>query len=264
MKKLTLTLMTTITFISQAWAQPSFDNLTKEDLDNISKEFSANFVHKSGSGAAPLGDIFGFEVGILVAATQTPEISKISEREGGDAIDSLYNAGIAGAISIPFGLTAEALILPEQTISGMSISNQSLALKWTFSKTFGIPIVDLAAKAHMSSTKIDYSDTVDGVDTNVELENSTSGFTILASKNFFLIEPFIGLGQVTRDTSLSATGSAVLFNADYSSSSKESVSGSSGQFIAGAQLNLGLIGIAGQYENVFDTSVISVRLTFGF
>jgi len=259
--------MLTLIFISitlNVFAQPSFDNLSKEDLDNISKEFSANFAHRSASGAAALGDVFGIEFGALVGATQTPEISKISEREGGDAIDNLYNAGLYGAISIPFGLTAEAMILPEQTISDMSISNQSLALKWTFSKTFGIPIIDLAAKAHMSSTKIDYSDTVDGVDTNVELENSTSGFTILASKNFFLIEPFIGLGQVTRDTSLSATGSAVLFDAAYSSSSEESVSGSSGQFIAGAQLNLGLIGIAGQYENVFDTSVTSVKLTFGF
>ncbi len=263
MKKLILPVLALIT-LPQAFAQPSFDNLSKEDLENISKEFSANFSHRSASGAAPLGDVFGFDFGVMVGSTETPEISKISKREGGEAIDNLYNAGIYAAVSIPFGITAEAMVLPEQTISDMSISNQSLALKWTFSKTFGIPFVDLAAKAHMSNTKMDYADTVDSVDTTIELENSTSGFTLLASKSFFLIEPFIGFGHVSRDTSLSATGSAVIYDTAYSTNSEESVSGSSSQFLTGVQLNLGFVSIAGQYENVFDTSVTSVKMSFGF
>lgn len=263
MKKLTLSVIALFA-LPQAFAQPSFDNLSKDDLENISKEFSANFAHRSAAGAAPLGDLFGFDVGVMVGSTATPEISKISEREGGEAIDNLYNAGLFAAISIPFGITAEAMILPEQTISDMSISNQSLALKWTFSKTFGIPIVDLAAKAHMSTTKMDYADTVDGVDTTIELDNSTTGFTLLASKSFFLIEPFIGFGQVTRDTSLSATGSAVIYDTAYSTNSEESVEGSSSQFLTGVQVNLGFVRIAGQYENVFDTSVTSLKMSFGF
>ena len=250
--------------LSQAWAQPSFDNLSEEDLDNISKEFSANFAHKGASGAAPLGDLFGFEVGLIAGSTDTPEISKISKREGGEAIDNLYNAGLYAAVSIPFGLTAEAMLLPEQTISDMSISNQSLALKWTFSKTFGIPFVDLAAKAHMSNTKMNYSDTVDSVNTTIELENSTSGFMLMASKSFFLIEPFIGVGRISRDTSLSATGAATIYDVAYSTNQEESVSGSSGHMVGGVQVNLGLLSVSGQYEKAFDTSVTSLKLTFGF
>lgn len=263
MKKLALLLMT-LTALPQALAQPSFDNLSEQDLEGISKEFSANFAHRSVSGAAPLGDVFGFEIGLIAGSTKTPEISKISEREGGDAVDSLYNAGIYAAVSIPFGITAEAQMLPKQTISDMSISSQSLALKWTFSKTFGIPFVDLAAKAHMSNTKIDYSDTIDSVDTSIELENSTSGLTLIASKSFFLVEPFIGAGYITRDTSLSASGSAVIYDTAFSTSSEESVSGSSSQFLAGLRVNLLFLEISGQYENVFDTDVTSFKLSFGF
>jgi len=96
-------------------ATPSLDNITSSDLEGISKEFSANFVHRPVSSAAPLGDIIGVEIGLIAGQTDAPKIKEISQREDptNSDVDSLYHAGIHVAVSVPFGITGELIALPE-------------------------------------------------------------------------------------------------------------------------------------------------------
>ena len=162
---------------------PGFDNITSTDLNNISKEFSANFTHRPLMPASSLGSIFGFEVGIILSVTDAPKIGEITLREEpteSDPLDKLLNAGLMGAVSIPYGITFEAILLPEQELGDLTISNYSLGAKWTFSSLLPIPIVDLALRGHYGVTDISYNDTVDAVATEISLDNSTMGLTLLA------------------------------------------------------------------------------------
>ena len=266
MKRL-IVLLSFITFSTVLAEGPSFDNLTNTDLDNISKEFSANFVHRAVSPASTLGDIFGFEVGLIAGITDAPDIAAITQREdptNTDPFDKIAHAGLYGSVSVPFGITAELVLLPEQDLGDVSISHTSFGLKWTFSKYLPIPMVDLAIKGHFSSSEMSFSDTVDSVTTTVSLENSTMGATLLGSVNLLVFEPFVGIGYVTRDTDLTASGTAQIFDSSFTLNQAGSVDGSSSQVLAGVQVNLLIMKIAAQYENVFGTSVTSAKLTFGF
>lgn len=244
----------------------NFDNLSQTDLDNISKEFSANFVHRPVSPASTLGSIFGFEVGIIAGITDAPKVGAIGQREAPTEkkIDQLAHAGLYGSVSVPFGLTAELVLFPETELGDVTFSHYSAGLKWTFSDTLGIPLVDLAIRGHVGKTEASFSDTVDAVNTTVSLENSTMGIGLLASTDLLIVEPFAGIGYVTRDTDLGATGTARIFDTTFTANQTASSDGSSTQFLVGVQLNLFIMKIAAQYENVFDTSVTSAKLTFGF
>lgn len=267
MKKLMLLFTFIISFYSSnTLAQPNFDNLTQADVDGLSKEFSANFAHRPISPASPMGDIFGFEVGIVAGITDAPKIQEISKREAPneDPLDKLAHAGLIGAISVPFGITPELILFPERELGDVTFSHYSLGVKWTFSKFLPIPLVDLAARVHTAKTEVSFSDTVDGVNTTVNLENSTTGVQLLASTNLVVLEPFVGVGYITRDTDLGATGTAQIFDSTFSLSQTANVDGSSSQIIAGVQFNLLIMRIAAQYENVFGTSVTSAKFTLGF
>lgn len=266
MKKIILSL--TMVFSAQLWAsEPSLDNLTKDDLEKISKEFSANFVHRPVSPASTLGDVFGFEVGVIGGVTDAPDIEAISRREnpsGSDPFGQIAHAGAYASVSVPFGLTGELVLLPETELGDVKISHTSMGLKWTFGNLLGIPLIDLAARGHFSLSELSYADTVDGVSTNINLDNTTYGVNILASGNLLLVEPFGGIGIVTRDTELSASGSAQIFDSTFTTAQTQSVDGTSFQVFAGVQANLLFMKIAAQYENVFGTSVTSAKVTFGF
>ncbi|MCP4912380.1 MAG: hypothetical protein GY909_04620 [Oligoflexia bacterium] len=245
---------------------PSLDNITSSDLDSISKEFSANFVHRPVSPASPLGDIIGVEVGLVAGQTDAPKIKEISQREDptADNLDSLYHAGIHIAVSVPFGITGELIALPETELGDVSLKNTSFGLKYTFSELFDLPMVDLAIRGHYTSGDLNYSDRIDGVNTTISLDNSTSGFQLLASADLVIVEPFIGVGTVSRETTLKASGSARIFDTTFTTSQSSTVDGSSTQFLVGAQLNLLFLRVAAQYENVFDTSIVSGKLSFKF
>ncbi len=256
-------LMTTNVFAGT----PGFTNITSTDLENISKEFSANFVHRPLTPASSLGAIFGFEVGIVASMTDAPKIGEITKREDptdSDPIDKLLNAGLMGAVSVPYGITAELILLPEQDLGDLTISNYSLGVKWTFSSLLPIPVVDLAIRGHYGTTDISYNDTVSAVATEVSLDNSTMGFTLLASANLMIVEPYAGVGFVSRDTTLKASGSAQIFNTSFTTSQSQTTDGSSLQYFAGVEVDLLFIHLAAQYENVFDTSIVSGKLSFAF
>lgn len=267
MKQKLLALLFTLISTTTMAGPPGFDNITSTDMDNISKEFSANFIHRPVSPASTMGSLFGFEVGIIAGITDAPKIAEITKREDpteSDPIDKLAHAGLVGGVTVPFGITAELVLLPEQNLGDIDISNYSIGVKWTFSKYLPIPMVDLAVRGHYSTSEMSYSDTVDAVSTTVKLENSTSGATLLASVNLMVIEPFVGVGYVTRESTLSASGSAQIFDSSFTTSQSQTVDGSSSQLLVGAELNLLFMNIAAQYENVFDSSVMSAKLSFGF
>jgi hypothetical protein len=266
MKKLTILILAFLITPLMA-AGPSLNNITANDFDKISEEFSANFVHRPVSPASPLGAVFGFEVGLIAGLTDAPEIANITKREdptNSDPFDRIAHAGLYASVSVPMGITGELILLPETELGDVSISHTSMGLKWTFGNLLGIPLIDMAVRGHFSSSELSYGDTIDSVATNISLDNMTYGVNLLVSGNLLLLEPFAGVGIVTRDTELSASGSAQIFDSTFTTSQTQSVDGTSAQVFVGVQANLLIAKLAAQYENVFGTSLTSMKLTFGF
>ena len=241
-----------------ALAGPDFSNLDESDMKTLAKGFGANFAHNSMMGASKLGEVFGFQLGLTAAQTDVPKIDDLAA-ENGTKLKSLFNAGLMGAVGIPFGISFEAVMIPEMKSDGAELSNTSLAVKWNINDVIPILPVNLALRGFSSNAKFGF--TQDGTN-DVENETSITGAQLLLSPMIPLVEIYVGVGMLNAKNKLSAT--TTIFDGAYSAStsSDESVSGT--QFLAGVEANLVLMKLGAEYSQAFGNSRIGLKLSFGF
>lgn len=268
MRQLTKSLFATFVclfVINQAQAASTqFTNLSDADLENISKEMGASVMHHSVLGAAPLGNVFGFELGILAGRSSSPDIDKIVKNSGGSGLSDLYHAGVLGAVSIPFGITGEFLYTPKLSSNDVDFSATSAALKISSKDIIPIIPFNLAIRAFSSSATLSFSQTISSVTTSVEDKITATGFQLLASPNLPFIEPYVGIGTVTAKNDLSYSGSSSIFNSSFTTSNSASKSPTSTQTILGVNANILFFHLGAEYFNAFGTSGYSAKLAFGF
>lgn len=233
-------------------------SLTEADMKTIAKGFGANFSHNSLMGASKLGEIFGFQLGLTAAQTEVPKIDDIASANGGE-LKSLFNAGLMGAVGIPFGISFEAVLIPEMKSDGAELSNTSLALKWNINDVIPILPINLALRGFSSNAKFGF--TQDGTN-DVKNETSVTGAQLLISPMIPLVEIYAGVGMINAKNKLSAT--SAIFSGAYTAalSSDESVSGT--QFLLGVEANLVLMKLGAEYSTAFGNSRTALKLSFGF
>lgn len=247
-------------FISfTVYSSPQFNDLSREDVKNVVREFGANFSHTTVSAPHTEG-IWGIEFGLVAGQASTPELKKIVEKSGGDGADAekLYHAGIIGRAHFPLELFTELYILPEQKFDDFSVKNSSFGLGWNAGGYFGLP-VDLAigfgrASGGMSFTQASPSSTI-------ELESKTTNYWIGASKTFLIFTPYLKIGSSSVSGDLS--GTAEIFG--FTASTKQSVDAQSGNFyVLGANLNLLFLNLGLEASTVMDVKKITGKLSFSF
>jgi hypothetical protein len=245
-------------------------NLGESDFKKVVGDLSANFLHTSVSGAGTLGDIFGFEVGLVGGITNTPHMEKLAHAVDPNAdADTVYHGELLGVVTVPFAITGEVGLIPKVGKDDFRFNAMSLALKWTPTKLFfeDFP-VDLAAKVYTTKANLDFKDEiVSGAgDTTFTYKNSLMGVTALVSKNFAILEPYFGLGWVKATGDLTATGpqSGSVFLPSYTSSTSVSEDTSSTLWMVGTEVKLLILKLGVEYTHVFDTSRYSAKLSFYF
>lgn len=258
-------ILCSLLFVSPAaFADPAFSGITETDLENISNEMSANFTHNSMMGASKMGSIFGFQVGLIGAMTDSSKIDDIAKRNTGAELPKLYNGGLMAAVGLPFGIALEATMFPETTLSGSKVSSTSFALKYNINEVIPVLPVNLALRGVYSSSKLSFEQTVATVTSNVTNENSVTGIQLLFSPMIPVIEPYIGVGYLSGTNKLSNTGAASIFDSGFTTSQSESKTVSTTQLLAGAEVNLLLIKLGAEYSQAFGTSRYGIKLAFGF
>lgn len=249
--------------VSAHAADFTFQNLTDSDFKKVTQDLSATMVHTSVSGASPLGSIWGFEVGVVGGQASTPEVDKLVKRGDPSASASkLPGAEILGVVSVPFAITAEVGLVPKVGSDDFKASAFHLGAKWTLSELFFELPLALAAKVQYSKINADFKDTISGVPTNFTYEDSILGVWAIASKNFAIVEPYVGLGWMKSDGSMdvNTTASGVFAGGRTS----ESASPSTTAFMVGTEVKLLVFKLGVEYLNAFDTSRFSGKLSFYF
>lgn len=245
------------------WAEPKLDSISEDDMKTITKAMGANFTHNSMLGASKMGTIFGFQVGLVGAQTDVSDLNDIAKREGGK-IESLYNAGLMGAVGIPFGIAFEAVIVPTLKADDAKLASNSFAIKWNINDVIPILPVNLALRGFTSNASFKFSQTVSSTLQTVENETSVSGAQLLFSPMFPLIEPYIGVGMLNAKNKLSVTGSTSIFDTAYTAATSNSETVSGTQVLAGVDINLVLLKIGLEYSSAFDNQRYGFKLGFGF
>lgn len=254
-----------ITLFKAQADSPRFSSLSQDDANKVAKEFSANFVHSSLSPASSLGAIFGFEVGVFGAMTETPELERVVKNvDSSQEVDKIANAGVLGRVSVPYGVTFELSLLPETTFSDITIKNTSYAIQYTPDFLAFLP-VHIAAKLHGSSSKLSFNQTI-GSDANgkVTIDSTTVGLQFMVSANLLIFEPYAAVGFVDSDTDIltNAQGGGSIFA--FSSSESFNSKNDGFHLLLGTELNLLLFNIGVEYSRVMDVSKYSAKLSLSF
>ncbi len=240
-----------------AQAQFNFNNLTQDDLNGANKEFSHNFLFTSVSGASSLGSLWGFEVGLTGGTSDGDKISEIIKRTSpGSDFKNLYNVGLLGRLSIPFGFTVEAGLLPKAKIQDGEFSQIAAAVRYNIIE---LPVA-VGVRAHYSTTDFAFAQTSGAFVGDVDYESDVYGVQALVSQNFVMIEPYLGIGWAEGKGDLKASGSGTVGSFGNSGSAKES----SMQYLGGVNLHLGLLTLGAEVSHAFETNRVTGKLSFGF
>ncbi len=257
-------LLSTLILVS-GWAQAAtlaFDQLTEEQTKSIIKEFSANFTQTSVSGASPLGDIFGFEIGVIGGLTTTDEIDKLAKSADPSlTVDKLPHASLVALVTVPFGVTLEANLVPEVGSDDFKFSNMGLAAKWSLtSSVIELPL-SLALKAHYMKTKLKFKQTVSSVDANVDFDDTVTGAMLMVSKKFVFVEPYFGYGMVSGNGDFSVQGTTQFFQSGVSNYSAKQTGS---HLVLGAELGLLIFKVGAEYAQLFGTSRYTAKVALSF
>ena len=240
-------------------------NLDEGSLKKVTGDFSTNFQHTTVSGASSLGQIFGFELGVVGGKTATPHIAEVVHQADPNAnADSIPDGAIVGLFSVPFGLTAEVGLVPKVGSQEFKFNSFSMAVKWTPTDVFLDLPLNLALRASLTRSHADFKQTINNVPTTFDFNDTQSALTVLASKNFAIVEPYLGLGVVTATGDLSANGSTTVFKSTYTGSSQASVRRGGLQGVIGGELKLVVVKLGLEYSRMFDTGRIAGKLSFYF
>jgi len=255
-------LLASLLFPFSVWAQTtSFSAITDTEFEDISKEFSGNFMHHSVQGAAPLGSVFGFELGLVGGQQGAPNIDTLSKRAGGTGVSNLYHAGILGVVSVPFGITGEVVVLPKMTANEAEASMTSLALKLSLnSHLLAVIPFNLALRGFQTNSKFAFNQTILTSTARVEDDSKVSGFQILASPSLPVVEPYVGVGMLSANNQLGSNIGSVF--ADGSSTKDKNLS--STQLLLGVSANLLFFHVGAEYSSAFGVNSITGKLAFGF
>jgi hypothetical protein len=248
----------------QAHAQKlTFTNLDSSDVQKLVKEFSANFTHTSVSGASALGDIFGFEIGVVGGLTSAPNTnSLIKEVDSSQDFPRIPHGALLGAVSVPGGVTLELGFVPSVGSTEFKFQSTSFAAKWTLSTIVPLP-VSVALKGHVQKSKGEFSYTDNTNTIAYKYDSTTTGAMVLVSKDLIFVEPYAGLGLINGkgDLSYTAVVPSTVFTGG--GSSQNATVGSS-QLVIGAELKLLIAKFGVEYARSFGTTSITGKLSAYF
>jgi hypothetical protein len=170
-------------------------------------------------------------------------------------VNELGNAGFYAKVEGPLGLGAEVIYTPLESDS-IDYDYTSFAVHYSTSG-----ILDWKFKLFSSSSTLSF---VDG-GTNVSLENTSAGGTVLVGKKLVFVEPYAGVGYVTGTGKIIGDQTQVFGgNATTFSLGAAGIDADSTYAIVGVDMDLLFMGIGLEYSNPFGNSRVMGRVAIGF
>ena len=270
-RRLAIAFAILLTSVAARAGSPTFSNIDQGQFDSVVRDVSADLTYSTVTPASSMGNVFGFEFGVIAGVGNTPNIDAYSTQADPNAsVKQLANAAVFGALGIPGGLTFEALFTPSVSVGGVSFQQFGGAVKWTLSDE-AIPLpFSMAVKGFYTSTKASFSQFISSggqsIAGDVELSDAIYGLQLIASKDFLFVEPYIGVGYVRANgsASVSAPQNATIFAPSFTSSQSATDATTSTELIAGLEFKLLIVRLGAEYSRLFDTDRFTAKLSLAF
>lgn len=238
MKAKLLCLVFASTFVSLAAQADDLDSLgalTQTQFQTLSEDLTAALSYKAVAPAEPLG-ITGFDIGIEVTGTSLKS-ADIWQQATGSSLSTLPLAKVHAHKGLPFGIDLGAVY---STAPGSNIKLMGGELRYAIVEG-NIALPAVAVRGAMTK--------LSGVD---QLEFSSKSVELSVSKGFAMVTPYAGVGKVwstsTPQNSLPLT----------------EVKDTATKLFAGANFNLGLVNLAGEFDKTGNNNSYSVKLGLRF
>lgn len=227
-------------FIQPVWAAEisTLGNLAQPEFKSFSEDLGAALSYKSITPPAPLG-LTGFDLGIEVTSTQLNNSALWSKAtNGGKALDTIYVPKLHVFKGLPLGIDIGAFI---SAIPTTNIKLTGVELRYAI---LSGGVASPAVGVRGSWTKLS------GVD---QLAFNTKGLDVSISKGFLMFTPYAGVGSVWVDSTpnIPSVGLA-----------KETFR--QNKVFAGANLNMGLMNLAVEYDKTGLSKSYGVKVGFRF
>ena len=232
------------TFISISAQAADIDALQKlgqPEFKVLSKDLTSALSYKAVAPAEPLG-LTGFDIGLEVTGTSL-DSSTIWEKATGKDLSTLPLAKLHAHKGLPFGIDLGAMY---STAPGSNIKLMGGELRYAIvAGNVALPAVGIRA----AMTKLS------GVD---QLEFSSKSVELSVSKGFAMLTPYVGVGQVwstSTPQNITIASTSVKLAEEKNSVTK---------LFAGANVNLGLINFAGEFDKTGDNNSYSLKIGLRF
>ena len=266
----TLSLM----LVLKAWADtPNLDNIDQADLDNITREISANFTHTTVAPAIALGNKIGLEAGVFGGATHSPKLDGlVKEMDSKVDASRIYHGGLEAMLTVPFGFTFEYTNLPVRRLGDIQVKSYSGALRWTLTHYFyGKTPIHFAIRGHFSKSNFSFKQRIQNTSTNnlpvdsiIVFDDKVTGGNAIISIHLLFFEPYYGVGIVRGRSaaSVNASTTATIFDQNITQESTmkaNSIVNGTHQF-AGVHLDFWFIHMAFEYSRIFGTDKVTGKI----
>ncbi len=255
-----------------AHADPALDNLSQEDLEEVSNEIAANFSH-TAVAAPETNGLWGIEVGLVGGTTNSSKLKKLINEAGGNGKDygRIPHAGLMARVHIPFDFFAELSFIPESEVEDMDIQNGTMAVGWNVGRFFDWPL-DVALGVQGSASELSFKQTLNNastgntdVDADVSFKSKTSSAWIGVSKTFLFVTPYAKIGSFKSESDVevdTASGNGDIFS--FTNQQKED-SSATGTFTAvGVNVQLLLFRLGVELSRSADVGRASGKLALSF
>ncbi len=213
--------------------------LSQDKFQTLSKDLTAALSYKAVSPAEPLG-LTGFDIGIEVTGTSLKS-ADIWKDVTGSSLSTLPLAKLHAHKGLPFGIDLGAVY---STAPGSNIKLMGGELRYAIVEG-NVALPAVAVRAAMTK--------LSGVD---QLEFTSKSVELSVSKGFAMVTPYVGVGKVWSTSTPQSTASIPL-------TLKEEKNNATKLF-AGANFNLGLVNLAGEFDKTGDNNSYSVKVGLRF
>ena len=255
--------MTVMAGFARASDVPNLQNLNVNQANQVIENFGTALLFRSVEPPSSYADIFGVSFGFIGAVTSADQINgslNLNPKVPAVPALDLY----AGA-QFPLGLAIELGFLPRLDVGDFSARRFGFNAKWTFTDVFlrdQIPF-DAAFRLGYGNTSLSYAQTIASIQDTIKFESKSIQTQLAFSRKFGIVEPYLGLGYVRLDSTLTNTATAVDVFA-FTQALSYGIKKGGFWFNAGAELKLLFLTLAAEYHNTFGLSTGVAKLGFKF
>ncbi len=248
MKKLVL-LSTLMLSLSTFAAAPDLNIPNEAQLKGILEDFSGNMVHTTATGAHS-ATILGFEIGVVASSIESPNL-KLEDPD----VDKIANGGIYAKLELPLGFGVEVVNVPFET-GDLDYDYTSMAAYYSWGTMISTKLKVFTIDANLTFT--------DSSGIIVDYKNSGYGANLTFGKKLLIIEPYVGVGYVNSESSLTATADIFGGASNIQTLASQGVSDSSTYFYGGLDLDLLFLSVGVEFSNPYGNNRVAGRVAFGF